>query len=308
MFNTEKTRRKPMIKIILTLLISAAIGYATNYLAVKMLFRPLKPVYIKGKRLPFTPGIIPKGKPRLAKALSAAVSESLLTGEDIEDAILSDKSKKLCAEKLCMGLYMRERNKLGQMLNDLSQGCTYSTARKKLKERIVEKGTQAAIDMNIADAMIGEITASVKEKTQGSMAAMFITDELIADLTRPAVEKFNDYIRENAPAMIEKAVEEELSTAEDKTIPQVFTELNITQEKLTRIIGIAMEGLLRGKLSGFLKELDVGSAVENHINEMDNKALEELILSVMKKELNAVVNLGALIGLIIGVLNVIVNL
>ena len=48
--------------------------------------------------------------------MSAAVSESLLTGEDIEDAILSDKSKKLCAEKLCMGLYMRERNKLGQIV------------------------------------------------------------------------------------------------------------------------------------------------------------------------------------------------
>ena len=297
-----------MVRIILTLLISAAIGYATNYLAVKMLFRPLKPVYIKGHRLPFTPGIIPKGKPRLAKALSAAVSDSLLTSEDIENAVLSDKSKKLCAEKLCMGLYMRERNKLGQMLQDLSQGCTYSTARRKLKEHIVEKGTQAALDMNAGQLMVDEITAAVKEKTQGSMAAMFITDELIAELTKPAADKLEEYIREKAPEMIEQAAEKELCEIEDKTVPQVFTELNITQEKLGRIIGIAMEGLLRGKLSVFLQELDVGSAVEKHINDMDNKELEELILSVMKKELNAVVRLGALIGLIIGVLNVLVNL
>ncbi|MBQ7070967.1 MAG: DUF445 family protein [Ruminococcus sp.] len=297
-----------MVRIILTLLISAAIGYATNYLAVKMLFRPLKPVYIKGHRLPFTPGIIPKGKPRLAKALSAAVSDSLLTSEDIENAVLSDKSKKLCAEKLCMGLYMRERNKLGQMLQDLSQGCTYSTARQKLKEHIVKKGTQAALDMNAGQLMIDEITAAVKEKTQGSMAAMFITDELIAELTKPAADKLEEYIREKAPEMIEQAAEKELCEIEDKTVPQVFTELNITQEKLGRIIGIAMEGLLRGKLSGFLQELDVGSAAEKHINDMDNKELEELILSVMKKELNAVVRLGALIGLIIGVLNVLVNL
>ncbi|MBR1422080.1 MAG: DUF445 family protein [Ruminococcus sp.] len=297
-----------MIRIILTLLISAAIGYATNYLAVKMLFRPLKPIYIGKKRLPFTPGIIPKGKPRLAKALSAAVSDSLLTGDDIEDAVLSNKAKMLCAEKLCIGLYMRERNKLGQMLNDLSQGCTYSTARKKIKERIVEKGTQAAVDIDIAQIMIGEIVSAVREKTQGTMAAMFINDDLIAELTKPAAEKFNEYIRENAPSAIEKAVEEELIAAESMTVPQVFTELNITQEKLTRIIGIAMESLLRGKLSGFLKELDVGSAVEKHINDMDNKELEELILSVMKKELNAVVNLGALIGLIIGILNVLVNM
>ncbi len=308
MFITEIFSEDNMVRIILTLLISAAIGYATNFLAVKMLFRPLKPVYIKGHRLPFTPGIIPKGKPRLAKALSAAVSDSLLTSEDIENAVLSDRSKQLCAQKLCMGLYMRERNQLGQMLTDLSQGCTYPTARKKLKEHIVEKGTQAAVDMNIGQLMIDEITAAVKEKTQGSMAAMFITDELIAELTRPASEKFDEYIREKAPEMIEKAVEQELCEMEKKTMPQLFTELNITQEKLGRIIGIAMEELLRGKLSGFLQELDIGAAAEKHINDMDNKELEELILSVMKKELNAVVNLGALIGLIIGVLNVVVNL
>ena len=234
-----------MVRIILTLLISAAIGYATNYLAVKMLFRPLEPVYIKGHRLPFTPGIIPKGKPRLAKALSAAVSDSLLTSEDIENAVLSDKSKKLCAEKLCMGLYMRERNKLGQMLQDLSQGCTYSTARQKLKEHIVEKGTQAALDMNAGKMMIDEITAAVKEKTQGSMAAMFITDELISELTKPAADKLEEYIREKAPEMIEQAAEKELCEIEDKTIPQVFTELYLFENSipaLTLPAGTKLEG------------------------------------------------------------------
>ena len=34
------------------------------------------------------------------------------------------------------------------------------------------------------------------------------------------------------------------------------------------------------------------------------RELEELVLSVMKKELNAIVNLGALIGFIIGILNI----
>ena len=37
---------------------------------------------------------------------------------------------------------------------------------------------------------------------------------------------------------------------------------------------------------------------------MDVKELEKLCLSVMKKELNAVVNLGAVIGFIIGILNI----
>ena len=48
-------------------LIGAVIGYFTNYLAVKMLFRPRREIKIGSKTLPFTPGVIPKGKPRLAR-------------------------------------------------------------------------------------------------------------------------------------------------------------------------------------------------------------------------------------------------
>ena len=42
---------------------------------------------------------------------------------------------------------------------------------------------------------------------------------------------------------------------------------------------------------------------EQKINGMDVQEVERLVLSVMKRELNAVVNLGALIGFIIGLIN-----
>ena len=68
-------------------LIGAVIGYFTNFIAVKMLFRPLHEVKIANFRIPFTPGIIPKGKERLAKALGAAVGGNLLTKEDLEQIV-----------------------------------------------------------------------------------------------------------------------------------------------------------------------------------------------------------------------------
>ena len=43
-------------------LIGAVIGYFTNYLAVKMLFRPRREIKIGSKTLPFTPGVIPERK------------------------------------------------------------------------------------------------------------------------------------------------------------------------------------------------------------------------------------------------------
>ena len=43
--------------------------------------------------------------------------------------------------------------------------------------------------------------------------------------------------------------------------------------------------------------------VEEKINAMPIDELERLIYDVMKKELNAIINLGALIGFILGLLN-----
>ncbi|MCK4514025.1 MAG: DUF445 family protein, partial [Spirochaetaceae bacterium] len=40
--------------------LGAVIGYVTNYVAIRMLFRPLTERRVFGVRVPFTPGIIPR--------------------------------------------------------------------------------------------------------------------------------------------------------------------------------------------------------------------------------------------------------
>ena len=68
-------------------LVGAVIGYFTNYIAVKMLFHPYKEIKVLGFTLPFTPGVIPKNRPRLARAIAHAVSDVLLTKQDIAGLI-----------------------------------------------------------------------------------------------------------------------------------------------------------------------------------------------------------------------------
>ncbi|MGD1920793.1 MAG: DUF445 domain-containing protein [Pleurocapsa sp.] len=55
------------------------IGYFTNDIAIKMLFRPYKPIYIGKRKLPFTPGLIPSNQERLAQKVSDTIMGSLLT-------------------------------------------------------------------------------------------------------------------------------------------------------------------------------------------------------------------------------------
>lgn len=59
------------------------IGYATNRLAVWMLFHPKQPVRFLGRRLPLTPGLVVKNQTRLAEAVGRSVSRDLLDPQTV---------------------------------------------------------------------------------------------------------------------------------------------------------------------------------------------------------------------------------
>lgn len=76
------------------IIIGAIIGGFTNSLAIKMLFRPYKPIYIKNWRVPFTPGLIPKRRDELAAQMGKMVTDHLLTPESIQRKFLNEGFQK----------------------------------------------------------------------------------------------------------------------------------------------------------------------------------------------------------------------
>ncbi len=66
-------------------MLGGVIGYFTNDIAIKMLFRPYKPIYVAGRQLPFTPGLIPSNQARLAQRISNAIMGSLLTPDELQN-------------------------------------------------------------------------------------------------------------------------------------------------------------------------------------------------------------------------------
>ncbi|MDE6331649.1 MAG: DUF445 family protein, partial [Muribaculaceae bacterium] len=72
-------------------LVGAVIGYITNDIAIRMLFRPRTAKYIFGYKIPFTPGLIPKEKSRIASSIGNAISKNLMNREVLEKTLLSDE-------------------------------------------------------------------------------------------------------------------------------------------------------------------------------------------------------------------------
>ncbi len=65
----------------------AFIGWFTNYVVIRMLFRPLRPWRVLGFRLPLTPGIIPAKRHDLAVNIGRMVGDRLLTSADLGLAV-----------------------------------------------------------------------------------------------------------------------------------------------------------------------------------------------------------------------------
>ena len=59
-------------------------------------------------------------------------------------------------------------------------------------------------------------------------------------------------------------------------------------------------------VEGVLSSINISELIEDKINDMSIDELERLVQDVMKKELGAIINLGALIGFILGLLNLII--
>ncbi len=65
-------------------LVGGVIGYFTNDIAIRMLFRPYQARYLGKWRLPFTPGLIPRNQERLAKRISNTIMGALLTPSELQ--------------------------------------------------------------------------------------------------------------------------------------------------------------------------------------------------------------------------------
>ena len=80
-----------MIQYILTPLLGRVIGYFTNDLAIRMLFKPHRAWYIGRIHIPFTPGLIPKEKSRIADAIGEVISNNLMSSEVLGRYLASDE-------------------------------------------------------------------------------------------------------------------------------------------------------------------------------------------------------------------------
>lgn len=204
-------------------LIGAVIGYITNWLAIKMLFRPREAKYIFGMKLPFTPGLIPKEKSRIANKVGETVGTHLLNSDSLSKALKDDKIKSKFNEVA--------KEKINQVIN------SNSTLEESLKNTLGEN--YYALKRNMINNIAKTILESIQEEEFKNKLKFYIVDSIKERLNKNP-EKIIDFINNNkfreviintleeekTRDIIGKALLKEVKTLEkeDLTIEEVIPE------------------------------------------------------------------------------------
>ena len=255
---------------VLDILLSAAIGYITNYIAVEMLFKP----YQRQNWHPLSiitggywkQGLVPRNKEKIGEELGHQIEEKLLNPEEMADELCAmasalfqnpDMLKKLCVS--IKGLLLRyEEQIITFLLPHIEASLRQSLLEIITRERMIQfLNTEVLPCVNaeenrkiIAEYIIAavqkrspELTNMLKGELKGFVADYLnkkipfgIGAETLADGLTETInwEKIEQKLREKlGEECVHKMIQEELATLLDKT--EVWLQSQEATERLQRL-------------------------------------------------------------------------
>lgn len=304
-------------------LMGGVIGYITNDIAIRMLFRPHKGKYIFGMKLPFTPGIIPKETGRIAKAIGGAISENLMSKDVLEKNLLSEEmlakirkaidgffeSQKRNPETVREFLlhYLSEeevRNALCNVKQNLSEQVAHSLKTANLGDKIAEMIVEHLSAKLRVDGLDVNIPQLLRQLLGGSLWG-----QIAALMEKPAKhflsKNINQMLENKGAEMADGLIGHELDDLANLPMRQLLEGKEQQMMQITESCMGLYRMVITEHLPRILETIDIPAIIESRINEMDMDETEKLIFQVMDKELRAIVWLGALLGLVMGCVNLV---
>ena len=178
--------------------VGAVIGYITNDIAIRMLFRPHQAKYIMGIHVPFTPGIIPKEKARIAGAIGKAVSENLMNREVLEKSLLSDDMLKKISNAIDEFVTTQSGNDetIEQFALHYLSSDDINAMRSDVTGGIVKLVTAKLQNSDLGSSIAHMATEHVMEKTRNSLAGRLGAEMFIQPLAQPIEKILAKHINE----------------------------------------------------------------------------------------------------------------
>jgi hypothetical protein len=312
-------------------LIGAVIGWVTNAIAIKMLFRPLEEIRLfggkepgRGIRVPFTPGILPRERKKLAASIGSMVERELLTPEILRERLHRESVRAGVKEAVAA----LTASFLEKPPEDLFRTGAFSPEDppggagpvKIIAEKIWPRAAECIAEFlkkpEIRQKLIGqgrEIIDDVRENKLSVFQRFFVE-----------AGNYDQTINEKMPEIIDGMIARIEKLLSGRDIPQkliaAFRESSPASGAAAGPAGTAaafgIDGGTKGEIDGFIAEkilaaadrsagnllaaLDVKKMVEDRINSLEMIRVEKIVLDVMANQFKWINLFGAVLGALIG--------
>lgn len=296
---------------ILPILIAAFIGLFTNYLAILMLFKPYKEIRIIGIKLPFTPGLVPKEKHKIAESLSKTITNEFLN-KTLLLQYLTTEEMLLKIRTLIKSTLYKIKNEEGTLNKFISKYTSLDNIEAFLnrsKEYVgnlfVNKFKEYDLSNKISKQIVSNFLSS-KDNTLSKAISVFLSDKISKNIENIISEKITQYIEKDGKKEIEILFYNETKSMLNKRVDDIMKTKIIDEEKIENEAIIIYQKILETNIEKILNVIDFEKIIYDKIIQLDMKELEKMIKDITKKELQAITLLGGLLGALIGVINVLI--
>ncbi|WP_024787293.1 MULTISPECIES: DUF445 domain-containing protein [unclassified Lebetimonas] len=221
--------------------VGAAIGYVTNYVAIKLLFRPYKPVKLKNILI-FPQGVIPREKNTLAKKVGAVVKNYILSEEEIKKIVTNKGVKKE------IEIFLE-----GEIEKFLSQDITELTPKDELAKNLgtwIDNLIKSKFPMLGSFIDASTIERLLSEVNLGIKLNKFVNKEKVKNKLLNEIYVFMECELPKIliKANIEKIVEDKINSFDEKKLEDM---LFVLMKKHFGFINVA--GAVLGGIIGFVQ-------------------------------------------------------
>lgn len=157
------------IKIIILTIIGGIIGWVTNILAIKLLFKPIRPIKIPILNIEII-GLIPKRRDEIAKNISEVVENELISIDEIIDSAIKEEDKNEIEDMI--------KNKINQKMDFIPY----------IFRNIISDSIEGLINDEI-ELFIDEVNDKIVAKAKKRINIKKIVEEKIKALDLEELEK-----------------------------------------------------------------------------------------------------------------------
>ncbi|MCL2382050.1 MAG: DUF445 family protein [Treponema sp.] len=302
---------------ILPPLVGGLIGYVTNLVAIKMLFRPLREIRLFGLRLPFTPGILPRERRKLAQSIGDMVERELVTAGVIRErlaksevrgnigAAIGSYTNHVLSRPVSSWLEDQHGDTWNSHIAELSKDFVNSEVFNSFLEEIIRAWAQRkfpSIKIPFLERDDDGFSSWLKSRMH-DVGSAFISParEIIKGGLVREMKKHD----RGEPSLYRQALENTLEKYPGITLREFLSLAETKKAKLDSFLAEKAASTLDENIEGALSSVNIKELVCDRINSLDMIRVEKIILDVMAGQLKWINFFGGVLGAMIGFFQVI---